>query len=120
VQRFYVRAESAVPPGEHQVRVEFAYDGGGLGKGGTADLYVDGTKVGSGRIEHTVPMMFSADETLDLGSDTATPVSDDYDTRTSEFTGRIHRVQIDLGADAEDNDHLITPEERMRIATTRQ
>jgi arylsulfatase len=120
VQRFYVRAESAVPSGEHQVRVEFAYDGGGLGKGGTADLYVDGTKVGSGRIEHTVPMMFSADETLDLGSDTATPVSDDYDTRTSEFTGRIHRVQIDLGADAEDNDHLITPEERMRIATTRQ
>ena len=50
----------------------------------------------------------------------ATPVSDDYGTAGSEFTGRIHRVQIDLGEDAEDNDHLITPEERMRIATARQ
>jgi arylsulfatase len=120
VQRFHVRTESQVPAGDHQVRMEFAYDGGGLGKGGTVDLYVDGSKVGGGRIEHTVPLLFSADETLDLGSDTATPVSEDYDTRGSEFTGRIHRVQIDLGADAQDNDHLITPEERMRIVTTRQ
>ena len=65
-------------------------------------------------------MLFSGDETLDVGSDTGTPVTDDYSSRESVFTGRIHRVQIDLGEDAEDNDHLITPEERMRIATTRQ
>jgi arylsulfatase len=120
LQRFYVRAENPVPAGEHQVRLEFAYDGGGLGKGGTADLYLDGTRVGTGRIDATVPMLFSSDETLDLGSDTATSVSEDYDTSGSVFTGRIHRVQIDLGEDAQDNDHLITPEERMRIITTRQ
>ena len=120
IQRFTVRGDEPVPAGDHQVRVEFAYDGGGLGKGGTADLYLDGTKVGTGRVDATVPLCFSADETLDVGSDTATPVSDDYDTRGSVFTGRIRRVQIDLGADAEDNDHLITPEERMRIATARQ
>ncbi len=65
-------------------------------------------------------MIFSGDETLDVGSDTGTPVSDDYASRGSDFTGRIHRVQIDLGEDAEDNDHLITAEERMRIITTRQ
>jgi arylsulfatase len=55
-----------------------------------------------------------------LGTDTATPVSDDYGPRESAFTGRIHWVQIDLGKDADDNDHLITPEERYRIAMTRQ
>ncbi len=120
LQRFHVRGDTDVPAGDHQVRLEFAYDGGGLGKGGTADLYLDGTQVGTGRIDATVPLVFSADETLDLGSDTGTPVSDDYDSRQSLFSGRIHRVQIDLGDDAQDNDHLITPEERMRIATTRQ
>ncbi|MET0861331.1 MAG: hypothetical protein ABW091_09920, partial [Microbacterium sp.] len=65
-------------------------------------------------------LAFSGDETMDVGSDTATPVSEDYDSRSSIFTGRIHRVQIDLGDDANDNDHLISPEERMRIITTRQ
>ncbi|MEP9364168.1 arylsulfatase [Nocardioides sp. CN2-186] len=120
LERFHVRGDTQVAAGDHQVRVEFAYDGGGLGKGGTVDLYVDGGRVGGGRIEHTVPLIFSTDETLDLGSDTGTQVSDDYDTRGSEFTGRIHRVQIDLGEDADDSDHLITPEERMRIITTRQ
>ena len=98
--------------------MEFAYDGGGLGKGGTVTLYVDGAKVGEGRVEGTVPMAFSADETTDVGSDTATPVSDDYGPKTSTFTGRVRWVQIDLGVD--DNDHLITPDERLRIAMARQ
>jgi arylsulfatase len=120
LQQFKVYSDQPVPAGDHQVRMEFGYDGGGLGKGGTADLYVDGAQVGSGRVEGTVPMLFSGDETADVGSDTATPVSDDYAPGTSTFVGRIHRVQIDIGKDAEDNDHLITPEERMRIATTRQ
>ena len=67
-----------------------------------------------------MPLVFSADETLDVGSDSGTPVSDDYGSRDSVFTGRIQRVQIDLGEDAEDSDHLITAEERMRIVTSRQ
>jgi arylsulfatase len=115
-----IRSDTDVPAGEHQVRMEFAYDGGGLGKGGTADLYLDGNKVASGRIEATVPMLFSGDETLDVGRDTATPVSSDYEAHTSTFTGRVHRVELALGDDAKDSDHLISPEERMRIATTRQ
>ncbi len=120
IQSFHVRADEAVPEGDHQVRLEFAYDGGGLGKGGTAELYVDGTRVATGRVDATVPMIFSGDETLDVGSDTGTPVSDDHGSRDGVFTGRIHRVQIDLGEDAEDNDHLISVEERMRIVTSRQ
>jgi arylsulfatase A-like enzyme len=120
MRQFKIYGDEMVPGGDHQVRVEFAYDGGGLGKGGGVHLYLDGTKVGSGRVDGTVPMVFSADETLDIGSDTATPVSDDYSVHTSSFTGRIQYVQIDLGADADDADHLISPEERMRIATARQ
>ena len=65
-------------------------------------------------------MLFSADETTDLGADSATPVSDDYSPASSAFTGRVRWVQIDLGKDAEDADHLITPEERLRVVMTRQ
>jgi hypothetical protein len=68
------------------------------------------------RVDATEPMMFSGDETTDLGSDTATLVSDDYDPAASRFTGRIQRVQIDLGKDAAAADHLITAEERLRVA----
>jgi len=65
-------------------------------------------------------MLFSADETTDLGSDSATPVSDDHGPAETEFTGRVKWVEIDLGEDADDADHLITPEERHRVAMARQ
>jgi hypothetical protein len=120
LERFKVEAGSPIPAGEHQVRMEFAYDGGGLAKGGTVTLYVDGEKVGEGRVEKTQPMAFSADETCDVGADTATPVSDDYGPKDSHFTGKIAWVQIDLDEAAEDDDHLIGPEERLRIAMARQ
>jgi arylsulfatase len=83
-------------------------------------LYVDGTKVGDGRVDATVPMVFSADETADVGSDTGTPVTDDLGPRDATFTGRVTWVQIDLGDDAADADHLIAPEERYRVAMSRQ
>jgi len=118
LQRFKVYGEQPIPAGEHQVRAEFAYDGGGLAKGGTVSLYVDGAKVGEGRVEATQPMLFSADETTDVGSDGGTPVSDDYGPKTSSFTGRVRWVQIDL--DVDDHDHLISPEERLRIAMAKQ
>jgi arylsulfatase A-like enzyme len=120
LQRFKVYGEDPLATGEHQVRMEFAYDGGGLAKGGTATLYVDGTQVGEGRVDATVPMLFSGDETTDLGSDSGTPVSDDHGPEETGFTGRVKWVEIDLGEDAEDADHLITAEERLRVAMTRQ
>src|SRR6186713_2084642 len=120
LQRFKIEADAAIPPGTHQVRMEFAYDGGGPAKGGTVTLYLDGEKTGEGRVEATVPLIFSADETADVGQDTASPVSDDYDGESSVFTGTVKWVQIDLGEDAEDADHLIAPEERLRVAMARQ
>ena len=100
--------------------MEFDYDGGGLAKGGTVELYLDGAKIGQGRVDATIPLVFSADETADIGRDTASPVSDDYAGETSIFSGTVNWVQIDLGEDAEDVDHLITPEERLRVAMARQ
>jgi arylsulfatase len=100
--------------------MEFADDGGGLGKGGTVALFIDGERTGEGRVEGTVPMAFSADETCDIGSDTASPVSDDYTTEGSRFTGTIEWVQIDIDEAAEDLDHLISPEDRLQIAMSRQ
>jgi arylsulfatase A-like enzyme len=120
VTRSTVEGDASVPAGEHQVRMEFAYDGGGLAKGGTVTIYVDGQSVAEGRIEHTQPLIFSADETADVGNETGTTVSDDYDAESSRFTGTINWVQIDLGDDADDADHLISPEERLKIAMARQ
>jgi arylsulfatase A-like enzyme len=120
LQRFYVEGQTEIPSGRHQVRMEFAYDGGGLGKGGTVSLYLDGEKTGEGRVEATVPLIFSADETCDVGSDTASPVGDDYTSEGGRFTGTVEWVQIDIDESAEDLDHLISPEERFKIAMTRQ
>jgi arylsulfatase A-like enzyme len=120
LQQFKVYGDAPISAGEHQVRAEFAYDGGGLGKGADVTLYLDGAKVGEGRVDATQPMVFSADETTDVGSDSATPVSDDYGSDDSAFTGRVRWVQLDIDEAAEDVDHLITAEERLTIAMARQ
>jgi arylsulfatase len=119
LQRFTVRGETPMTAGNHQVRVEFIYDGGGLGKGGLARLYLDGAPMGEGRVDATVPMAFSADETCDVGSDTATPVTDDLEEGRTAFTGRVGWVEIDISG-GEDADHIISAEERMRVAMARQ
>ena len=118
IHEFPTEATAPIPQGKHQVRMEFAYDGGGLAKGGNVTLYYDGQSVGTGRVEMTQPMIFSADETTDIGYESGTPVSPDYTVQSSKFTGKIRWVQLDVGKD--DHDHLIDPEERMRIAMARQ
>ncbi|MFI2752121.1 sulfatase-like hydrolase/transferase [Cellulomonas sp. P22] len=118
IHEFSVPAEQPIPSGTHQVRAEFAYDGGGLAKGGDVTLFYDGTAVGTGRVAMTQPMVFSADETTDIGYESGTTVSPDYTAATSRFTGKIHWVRIDLGDD--DHDHFIDPDERLRIALARQ
>ena len=120
LQRFTVKGESEVPTGTHQVRMEFAYAGGGLGKGARIRLYVDGQPAGEGQIPASVPMVFSTDETADIGRDTGSPVSDDYTPEESLFMGKVNWVQIDIADAAEDFDHLISPEERLRIVMARQ
>ena len=118
IHHFATESDEPIPSGHHQLRMEFAYDGGGLAKGGDVTLYHDGTAVGHGRVEMTQPMVFSADETTDIGYESGTTVSPDYTAHTSRFTGKIAWVQLDLGKD--DNDHFIDPEERVRIAMARQ
>jgi arylsulfatase len=120
MRQFKVHGAEPMGAGAHQVRVEFAYDGGGLGKGGMASLYLDGSRVGEGRVDATVPLVFSGDETTDLGTDTGTPVTDDLAEGKTSFTGHVNWVEIALDAASEDADHLITPEERYQVAMARQ
>jgi arylsulfatase len=118
IRLFYAEAVAQIPQGGHQVRMEFAYDGGGLGKGGNVTLYCDGKEVGKGRVDATHAMIFSADETTDIGYESGTPVTPDYSRKGGKFNGKIRWVQLDVGKD--DHDHFIDPEERMRIAVARQ
>lgn len=118
MQRFTIEAAAPLPPGKHQVRMEFAYAGGGLAKGGSVTLFVDGQKAGEGELPATQPLVFSADETCDVGVETGSMVTPDYTAETSKFNGIINWIQLDLAAD--DFDHLISPEERLNLAMARQ
>src|ERR1700752_2922182 len=120
IKPFDVEATEPIPSGTTQVRMEFAYDGGGMGKGGDVTLYYDGKEVGKGRVDQTQGFIFSADETTDIGYESGTTVSPDYTAHTSRFNGKIKWVQIDLGDDAKDADHYIDHDERLRIALARQ
>ncbi len=120
IKHFYVEADAPLSAGDHQVRMEFAYDGGGLGKGGTATLYVDGKSVGSGRVDATAPMVFSADDGCDVGRDTGAPVAEDYGPHGNAFTGKIKGVEISIADAPENSDHLVSPEEAVRVAMARQ
>jgi arylsulfatase len=118
IQWFATEADEPIPAGLRQLRMEFAYDGGGLAKGGDVTLLHDGKEVGRGRVGLTQPMVFSADETTDIGYESGTTVAPDYSAHTSRFTGKINWVRLDVGDD--DHDHYIDPDERLRIAVARQ
>jgi arylsulfatase len=120
IQQFYAESSGPLTPGDHQVRMEFSYDGGGLGKGGTAALFVDGKKVGEGKVAATAAIVFSADDGCDVGVDTGSPVSPDYGATGNEFTGVIKGVQLAIAEDAVSLDHLVSPEDALRIAMARQ
>jgi arylsulfatase len=99
LQRFTIAAQQAVPAGKATIRFDFAYDGGGLGKGGKGTIFVNDKKVAEGRIERTQPMIFSADEGADVGEDGETPVVENYGIAAPyKFTGTIDRVKIDIAS----------------------
>jgi len=116
LDRYYAEGTAAVPAGTHQVRMEFEYDGGGIGKGGTASLYVDGVPNGSGRIDRTEAFLFSADETCDVGSEFGSHVTPDYGT--VKYGGEVNWVELELGLD--NHSHLIRPEDRIKLAMALQ
>ena len=111
---YEVETEEPLPAGDHQVRLEFAYDGGGLGKGGTATLYLDGTQIGEGRVEHTHSSVFAADATALVGNKFGAPIGPDLEIEGNPFNGTIKGVQIDLKLD--DGDHYVSDAERWRVA----
>jgi arylsulfatase len=97
LQRSSVAAAEPLAPGKATIRLDFAYDGGGAGKGGTATLFVNGRQAAQGRIEKTQPNMFSADETADVGIDLGTPVVEAIGSEErSRFTGRIPKLTVEV------------------------
>ena len=95
INHYEIAAPNALAPGKHTVVFDFNYDGG-FGKGGMGTLIVDGRQLAQGRIDATMPFRFSLDETFDIGEDTGTPVSGDYDV-PFKFTGAIEKVVVSLG-----------------------
>jgi arylsulfatase len=119
-KHFIVEGATKIPAGEHQVRMEFAYAGGGLGKGGRVTLYVDGRKDGEGEVGATLAMIFSADDGCDVGQDGGSAVSPDYRAGDNAFNGKVKGVQIAIAEAAENADHLVKPEDAIRMALARQ
>jgi len=119
LSRYTVAAEKPLPPGKATVQYEFVYDGGGLGRGGTGRIFVNGEKVAEGRIDKTQCCLISLDETADVGKSNGTPVSPDYENPFA-FTGTIDRVVVDLtpGADAaSDEARAAADEAKVKRAT---
>jgi arylsulfatase len=119
VEYFYVEADEKLPEGTVNVRYHFDFDGGQPGAGGTGRLYYNDILVGEGRIEKTVPFIFSGDETMDVGGDLALPVTDDYpEGEKNKFKGTVNWVRIDLEED--DVSHLEPEEQKYHRIIARQ
>jgi arylsulfatase len=95
--KYRVVSDQPLPPGNHVIRVKFDYDGGGIGKGATATLFVDEKQVAQGKIPQTVGVRFSLDETFDIGEDTGTPVLEEYESKMPfRFNGTLKRFAVVL------------------------
>ena len=116
-KHFMVESADRIPAGDHQVRMEFAYAGGGMGKGGKATLYIDSKKVGEGDIGATLAIVFSADDGLDVGEDSGALVSPDYGLQ-NRFNGRVKGVLLSIADDG--GKHEIDPMDAVRVAMARQ
>jgi arylsulfatase len=120
LKHFIVGSETKIPAGEHQVRMEFAYAGGGMGKGGKVTLFTDGKKVGEGDVGATLAIIFSADDGCDVGEDTGAPVSPEYSSAGNRFNGKVKGVLISIAEAADSKDHMVDPEHAIRVALARQ
>ncbi len=119
VEHFFIESATPLPAGSHQVRMEFDYDGGGLGKGGKVKLFVDGKSVGEGKVAMTQAIVFSADDGADVGEDSGAPVSPDYGPVGNGFNGEVRGVLLSIADDSDNSDHLVDPEAAVRAALGR-
>jgi arylsulfatase A-like enzyme len=112
---FYtVQDPELLTPGPHMIRMEFAYDGGGLGKGGMVSLFIDSKKVAEGRVELTVPVAFAGDARLMVGNKTGGPICGDFRVSGNPFNGRVNWVQIDLAPARADQ--IVSREQQAKLA----
>jgi hypothetical protein len=118
--KFRIASDQPIPAGNHVVRFSFKYDGGGIGKGATGTLFVDGKQVAEGRIPQTVQVRFSLDESFDVGEDTGTPVVEDYvDKMPFPFTGVLKKFAVVLEPEKlteEERAHMLEEEARASMA----
>lgn len=105
---YRVRADSALGAGKHVIEMRLTYDGGGTGKGADVELYADGDKIGEGRVDKTVPAMFSLDEGTDVGLDSLDAVVPDYGDGGGRFNGTIEYVTIDASPDGDEDPEMVT------------
>ena len=96
LERTNIAGDAALAPGRHRVQYEFIPDAASPGSGGKSILSVDGKRVAEGHIPKTQPFAFSADEGADVGLDGETNVSNDYAPGANAFTGRIHKVTVEV------------------------
>jgi arylsulfatase len=115
----FVTSDEKLSPGQHQVRMEFAYEGEGLGKGGTVSLFVDGDEVAQGKVEATLSNIFSADDGLDVGEDSGAPVSPDYGPVGNHFNGEVKGVQLSI-VEGENEGKVVDPKDAVRAMFGRQ
>ena len=95
--KYKVTSNEKLTPGDHTMRFEFKYDGGGIGKGGSGTLFVDDKQVARAHLDRTICCRFSLDETFDVGADTGSPVIEDYaDKMPFKFTGKLDKITIEL------------------------
>ena len=120
LERTYIEGAQPIPAGKHEVRMEFTYDGGGLGKGGTVTLYVDGHKIGEGRVQRTEPIAFSPDERLEIGKENGRQAPRGDASFTNEFSGKVSWVEIDVDDGSLDADQEVVPVERSYLEVARQ
>jgi len=118
LKQFTITSTQALSPGKHQVRMEFAYDGGGLAKGGNVSLFIDGKAVGEGRVAVTLPMVYSADETSDVGLKRGSPMTPDIAPAGNNFTGTVDVVVFETTG--ESVDHLLSEEDVLHMIMARQ
>ena len=98
LEQYVIESSEELEPGKATIVFDFVYDGGGMGKGGTATISIDGNQVAEGKIEKTQPLMFSADETADVGLDNQTPVVEDLGIgpKETKFTGKINKILLEV------------------------
>jgi hypothetical protein len=94
-ERYRTTSSEALPAGKSTIRVEFKYDGGGMAKGGAVKMFVNDKQGADGRVDETIFVHFSADETFDTGLDTGSPVSDQY-ASPFKFTGSLNKIEVDI------------------------